>query len=73
MIQSLDDQLKRMAHEIIEDRVEQWATYHFEKEFLPALKHEIKERLLVQILTSFERHQGIQLDITFQPKGTNDA
>ena len=66
--ESLDETLKRMARDVCDNRIEQWAKYYFEKELLPALKHELKERLLVQLLTSFESHGKIELDISFRPK-----
>jgi len=66
--ESLDEKLKKLAHDVCDNRMEQWAKYYFEKELLPALKYELKERLLVQLLTSIEQHGKIELDITFKPK-----
>ena len=65
--ESLVSTLKTMAEDIVDDRVEQWARYYFEKELLPSLKAEIKERCVVQLLTSFERHNAIELKVEFTP------
>ena len=68
MYESLDEKLKKLAHDVCDNRMEQWAKYYFEKELLPALKSELKERLLVQLLTTVEQHGKIQLNISFEPK-----
>lgn len=67
---SLEEQLKNVALETIEYRVKQWAEYYFEKEFLPGLQSEIKERCLITLLNTMEKHGGIQLHIEFKPKVT---
>jgi len=68
-VEKLDDLLKKQAEEIIDHRIEQWAKYYFEKELLPGLKSEIKERLVVQLLTCMEKWEGINLNIYFKPDG----
>lgn len=65
--ESLEEKLKQAARDVIEYRVEQWATYYFEKEFLPGLKREIQERCVITMLTSAQ-HSGITFDITFTPR-----
>lgn len=67
-VESLEDKLKETAMDVIDYRIEQWAKYYFEKELLPALKYEIKERLLIQTFMSLEKHGGITLDISFTPR-----
>lgn len=68
---ALDEQLKQMAEDIITNRVKQWASYYFEKELLPHLQAEIKERLTSQILTVLERHNEFKLDVHFKLKDDN--
>ena len=65
----LQEHLERMARDLINDRMNQWAKYYFEKELLPHLKHEIQERLMVQLLTN-AKNAGIEMSILFKTEAT---
>ncbi len=66
-IQSLSEALTETANKIIEQRVRQWVSYTFEKEWLPYIVNEIKDDMHVQIKHVMDS-AGFKVDVTYTPK-----
>ena len=66
--QSFEEHLKKMTEENIEHRCKQWASYYFEKEFLPGLVEEIKKRVQVHVVElASSRKISVQVSLDGKP------
>jgi hypothetical protein len=61
----LNEIIKKEIESTIDWNVEKWAKYYFEKELLPHLKSQLKERVIFNILQSAEGM--ITFDVYFKP------
>ncbi len=59
--------LEETANRIIKDRVRQWVSYTFEKEWLPHIVEEIRKDMHVQINWCADA-AGFKVDVTYTPR-----
>jgi len=60
---TLEKYLKRKVEYIIEDRIEQWADYYFQKELLPGLIAEIKKEMHITMYSKLNKI-GFEVEYT---------
>lgn len=64
---SMSKELEETANRIIRQRVGQWVSYTFEKEWLPYIVEEIKQDMHVQI-KHLANSAGFTVDVQYTPK-----
>ncbi len=66
-LKSMNEALTETANKVIEDRVRQWVSYTFDKEWLPYIVKEIKDDMHFTIQQCAES-AGFKVEVTYTPK-----